>query len=220
MQGSDLVSNNIELIPWGTVEGTFRIGTNLKAGVPIYIDLVRSNDSGPTVQLYNSIVKTAQDGTFVFPRVPPGRAAVARMIDGGAGEYTQIKRISVLPGQKTVVALGGGGTAIIGTAVTRFQSTGSSVAQGLRASVRLQGQGQNAGDGTFYGTIDPSGSFRIDDVPAGRYLLTLSYSRPKPGGSLSDRIEVATASKTLTLPSGATAPVDIGTLEVSSHLQH
>lgn len=214
LNGSDLASYDITLNHWGRVEGTFRIGSEAKSGVPIYIDLVRASDAEPTIQLYNSIVKTAQDGTFVFPRVPAGRAVIARMIDGGAGQYTQIKKISILPGQKTVVALGGDGTAVIGTAVTRFQSAGSTPPRGLRASVCLRAQDGRAADSVFYGTIDPNGAFRVDDVPAGRYLLTLNYSQPKPGGALSDRIEVATASKALTVPPKATAPLDVGTLDV------
>lgn len=220
LNGSDQASYDITLKPWGRVEGTFRIGTDAKPGVPIYIELVKARNGEPTIQLYNSIVKTAQDGTFVFPRIPAGRAVVARMIDGGAGQYTQIKRISVLPGQNTFVALGGDGTAVIGTAVTSFQATLPTAPGGMRASVCLKAQGDHIGDGTFYGTVDPNGSFRIDDVPAGHYLLTLSYSEPKSGGSLSDRIEIASASKILIVPVGGTAPLDVGAITLSSRPNH
>lgn len=142
------------------------------------------------------------------------------MIDGGAGQYTQIKRISILPGQKTVVALGGDGTAVIGTAVTSFQSAQSDAPRGVRASVCLRAQDGHAVDGVFYGTVDPNGAFRVDDVPVGRYLLTLSYSQPKRGGALSDRIEIATASKALTVPPGSVAPLNVGTLNVFSSPRH
>jgi len=213
VRGSNARSTyDIVLRPWGRVEGTFRIGTTTRAGVPVHIELVRASGADPMIVLYDSTANTAEDGSFIFPRVPAGQAVLARMIDGGAGEYTQVTKISVLPGPKTVVSIGGNGCAVRGKAALQRASEQSVPAPGLRASISLRAlSGDHAGS-LFYGTIDPNGTFCVDDVPAGTYLLTLTYSKPKPGGSLSDRVDVGGAHKQLTVPATKEA-IDAGLLE-------
>jgi len=214
VRGSNARSTyDIVLRPWGRVEGTFRVGATTKAGVPVHIDLIRESDADPMIVLYDSTANTAEDGSFVFPRVPAGHALLARMIDGSAGEYTQVTNIIVLPGPKTVVSIGGNGSAVTGTAVLHSGPAQSASGPGLRATISLRTlSGDNAG-ALFYGTIDPNGRFCVDDVPPSNYLLTLAYSRPKPGGSLSDRVNVAGAHKQLTVPVATKDAVNAGILE-------
>lgn len=73
----------------------------------------------------------------------------------------------------------------------------------------------------YYPDIRPDGSFRIDDVPAGDYMLKLRVSAPPNGDFMlqqmpESRAELGSLKLPVTVPSGDfnNPPLDLGTITI------
>ena len=170
----------IRLEPWSRVEGTFRIGKAPAANVPIEIDVGRLDSYGPDVPniFTQHQATTGPDGRFVFERVIPGNGRIGRritfMVDEGATEVASGYMIGAeFPSGKTVhIDLGGTGRPVVG----RLQPP-----EGFTGKVRWNfaghhGRGRRE-EPDYTVTVDREGKFRIDDVPAGEYLLSVRFMR-------------------------------------------
>ena len=64
--------------------------------------------------------------------------------------------------------------------------------------------------------IDPDGSFRLDDIPAGEYELTVRLKAPPTGGESHAQTVIGTLSHTFTVPEmdggRSDQPLDLGEL--------
>ncbi len=112
----------IELTAWARVQGTFRIGQQPAANVPLRIAVSENNSYGtdvPTVSFYHEVT-TAPDGSFTFDRVVPGKGRIGRdlvlMATYGALEKKSSSMIATeFPAGETVqINLGGTGRAVVG----------------------------------------------------------------------------------------------------------
>ena len=160
-------------------------------------------------------VTTGPDGRFVFERVIPGHGRIGRRImltvDDGAKDVTSSRMIAAdLPAGKMVhLELGGTGRPVVG----KLQPP-----EGFAGKVRwnfamisvISAEAETRPDlPNFWATVDRDGSFRIDDVPAGGYLLTVRFDRDAAGHLFDHRFEVP--------PVGGDRegrPVDLGTLRL------
>lgn len=117
----------IELIPWSRVEGTFRIGQNVAADIPLrlYTSVPDNWEPGSEGSNAQSVgfyyeVKTGAHGAYLFQRVIPGTGRIGRgvesMADSGSHEKMSSSMVAAkfLAGETLHLDLGGTGRAVIG----------------------------------------------------------------------------------------------------------
>jgi beta-lactamase regulating signal transducer with metallopeptidase domain len=108
---------DIRLQPWARVEGTVRVGgePGVKEAVKLDFDEQWSRRSGTAAGRisYDYRTKTDGEGSFVFDRVPPGKARVVRfvMIPQGNGMWTETvidsTPVELVAGQTVQVEMSG-----------------------------------------------------------------------------------------------------------------
>ncbi|MBI2824059.1 MAG: carboxypeptidase regulatory-like domain-containing protein [Planctomycetia bacterium] len=112
----------IELEKWARVEGTFRVGKNTVANVPITINTSGFHsygDGAPSI-FASYETTTGKEGQFAFERVIPGDARIGRRVmlsvEQGAADVTSAGMMptSFPPGETTRIELGGTGRAVVG----------------------------------------------------------------------------------------------------------
>jgi beta-lactamase regulating signal transducer with metallopeptidase domain/protocatechuate 3,4-dioxygenase beta subunit len=207
----------IHLEPWSRVEGTFRVGKAPVANAPIRLEAADVNSFGPDVpSVFNHHeVTTGPGGRFLLDRVIPGRGRIGRNIvltvEDGAAEVTSACTVAAdFPAGKTVhIDLGGIGRPVVGK-LRPPEGFGGKVrwnfalvqVEPVRAAPRPDAP-------SFMATVDRDGSFRIDDVPAGDYSLSVRFDRDAVGQLFNHRFHVPS-------PEGAGTgrPVDLGTLKL------
>ena len=198
---ADLQANpRVPLTPWGHIEGTIYVGTKPYAGQQTLETASGNGQRDFEFGFFRSqTVKSDANGHFSMPRVQPDEVQVSRLIpwtgkktDGMGGTIsTHTQTVQVKPGETTQVSLGGTGRPITGKIVLDNQGAlpifigwivpipaaaqDKSIHESARASAPRAGPA-TVGPGAptsfgFYSTAD--GSFRVEDVPAGHYRLSL-----------------------------------------------
>ncbi len=235
-------SPDITLAPWGRMEGVVKIGREAAAGkgVEAYLQdrpFPGSIDHGSS---------TDRDGRFVFDRVAPGRWTLYLPIRQEMGSVlSHLTHVHVAPGRTARIQLGGTGRPVVGRLVlpagvamnhlaarrTRLQSAPPA----LRlppGSDRLTDEQWDAWwdaflrspecEDYYYGehqyAVDfrPDGAFRIEDVPAGHYIVKLPFAG-NGGGSQAELRALATRDVTVPpIPGGRSdEPLDLGNLPLA-----
>jgi protocatechuate 3,4-dioxygenase beta subunit len=207
----------IHLEPWCRVEGTFRVAQKLAANMPITLSVAGRDSHGndvPSIFTHHDVT-TGPDGRFVFERVIPGSGWIGRRImltvDDGATDVTSSCMIAAeFPAGTTVhIALGGAGRAVVG----KLQPP-----EGFKERVRWNFALVNvasdaaetrAASPYLTATVDRDGTFRIDDVPAGKYSLSVQFQRDGAGHLRNHRFEVPS-----TEGDSIAKPVDLGMLRL------
>lgn len=114
---SESMPEKIELVKWARVEGTFRVGKNPGAHVPIKLH-PQALKGMPGIFTPYDDATTDKDGRFVFERVIPGEARIGRRILLNEGAIDVASSCTVAanlpPGETTRMDLGGTGRAVIG----------------------------------------------------------------------------------------------------------
>jgi hypothetical protein len=166
----------IHLDPWTRVEGTLRVGGKPKANVPIWINRFDTRKDFPNV-LTIWETTSGPDGRFVFERVWAGKGLIGPRLmlspEKGAAEATSVRSISgTYPLGKTVrIDLNGNGRRVVGKLRPPpgdHKAVPWNFAMIQVAPVGATGSVPNV---HFHATVGPDGSFHIDDVPAGEFLL-------------------------------------------------
>ncbi|HET6883470.1 MAG TPA: M56 family metallopeptidase, partial [Pirellulales bacterium] len=119
---ANTLPETIALQAWARVEGTFRIGKEPAANVPVMImsGIIDTYGDGVPHIYTRQEATTGKDGHFVFERVLPGRASVGRnlmlTVDDGALEATSacLVRANFPAGKTTHFDLGGNGRRVVG----------------------------------------------------------------------------------------------------------
>ncbi|MCU0720970.1 MAG: M56 family metallopeptidase [Pirellula sp.] len=115
----------VQLTPWASVVGTFRVAKQPVGGVKIYLNSgnVHSYGDGLPSIFTSSETVTNQDGTFRFDRVFPGRGVIARsilrIVDEGAKEVASSTtlKFEFESNKTTRVDFGLSGCPVVGTLV-------------------------------------------------------------------------------------------------------
>jgi hypothetical protein len=156
-------------------------------------------------------VTTGPDGRFVFERAFPGEGRVGRsmllMVDEGATEVTSSRRDTVVlaAGQTSVIELGGVGRPVMGKLAPPERHQGKvlwnfalvhvqadvppapDVPPDLPDAAELEREWREAlnelraASPYFSVSVDRDGSFRVEDVPAGIYKLSVRFQQDAPG---------------------------------------
>jgi hypothetical protein len=232
------VSTDITLAPWGRIEGLAKTGREAAAG---RVDAYLQDRRFPGGAHFEAT--TDRDGRFMFERVVPGRWSLympVRQQDHSV--LSNLTHIDVTSGRTARVQLGGTGRPVIGQLAlppgvamnhlaarfTRLQSVPPPLRLPPGSTLLTDAQWDawwNAYLRTpecedyFYGehqyAVDfrPDRTFRIEDVPAGRYILKLPFVG-NAGGDRSELRAFARANVTVPpIPDGRSdEPLDIGTI--------
>jgi hypothetical protein len=207
----------IHLEPWSRVEGTFRVGEAPAANAPLALDVIGHNSYGKGVASIFTQTEstTGPDGRFVFERVFPGTARIGRlitlMVNEGATEVTSSCKVAIeCPGGKTAhIDLGGTGRPVVGKLQPPEGFTGKVRWNFALVSAMSDENEPRAAGAYLVATVDRDGRFRIDDVPAGHYSLSVRFNREHEGWFLAQRLNVSP-----TTGESAVRPVDLGMLNL------
>ncbi|WP_435019947.1 carboxypeptidase regulatory-like domain-containing protein [Tundrisphaera sp. TA3] len=247
--GDDLANSpEIQLVGWGRVEGVLRVGKNPGSGEAVRLSI--QQDGGPSEMHpyfdYRTIADA--DGHYAIERVPPGKAFVSREIklSERTTGYSHTVPVQVASGQAARADIGGTGRPVVGHLIA---PGGAKVdwaygMNGLRAAqpkldlpkdlspeerAKRYREWTESPEGKAYQDraqrnysvkIEPDGSFRVDDVPAGDYTLSIAINEPPQGnlcGIGGELLGSATHSFSIPeMPGGRSdEPLDVGTLELT-----
>jgi hypothetical protein len=232
-------STEITLAPWGRIEGVAKVGREPAAGRRLLAYL--QDRRFPGGAHFESA--TDRDGCFVFDRVAPGRWRLYLPVrQEMRNVLSQLTHVDVAPGQNVRVWLGGTGRPVVGRLAlpagvamnhlaarhTRLQSESPPLRLPPGSTPLTEAQWdawweaflrtpecEDYYDGEHQYAVDfrPDGTFRIEDVPPGSYILKL----PFVGNAGANASELrAFARKDVTVPpipdERSDEPLDIGTL--------
>ena len=191
----------VTLAPWGRIDGNLRIGSRSGSGESLVLGSLPSESSR---RLFALAFRTQTDaeGRFAFSRVPPGTHSI-HLIKPGFGNRL-LDNIEVNAGESLPVNLGGNGRPITGRIV--FAPSGNPTpSTGIRAF--LQTVTQRLEDMRSYpAEVDADGYFRIEDVPAGNYILRY-YNPAGSADTMTVKVSVPE------MPGGRSdKPLDLGTI--------
>lgn len=192
--------------PWARVEGVCRIGGKVLPAQPLglYPTQMQKGHGQPQVNHMQYTTSTDEEGRFVFPRVPPGRAILGIRTKTGPHFETLTRGAACEfgPGEVVHVTLGGEGRLVVGKlepardwskAIVRFMG-GRGYATGMPTPLRQ-----------YELILAPDGSFRAEHLPPGSYQLIVTIKEP-----------TAHHSYQFTVPEPAgepeDEPLDLGTL--------
>jgi hypothetical protein len=226
-------SGTLTLKPWGRIKGRARIGRQPAANQVISLNARRSYQPlgpGGVNAFYQVETRTDAQGQFAFDRVIPGAGEVARVIvtDYGNGMQQHMgcwqEPVDVAPGQTVLVHIGARGRPVVGRIALK-------AAPGVHADWRqnrpatlekprvlnplpgLFGQDPRQND-RFAAGLDKDGRFRIDDVPPGRYELTVTIDAPRGLERPAMPEELGRVTVSVDVPEGNDdAPVDLGEIK-------
>jgi Carboxypeptidase regulatory-like domain len=231
-------STDLTLVPWGRIEGILRIGANPAPGQKVSAYLQDRRFPG----WVSCDSQSDRDGRFIFERVAPGRLTIYRPVRQAEGQtLSNLTHIDVAPGQTVRLQLGGTGRPVVGRLALpagvamkhfvggycRLQSEPPPLPLPAGSAPLTDEQWSSWWDAFretpecedyFFGehqyavTFGPEGTFRIEDVPAGRYVLNLPFSGNAGADQSARRAFAQVAVVVPAIPGGRSdEPLDIGT---------
>jgi peroxiredoxin/uncharacterized GH25 family protein len=243
-------SRAVRLEPWARVEGTVRVGPKPGAGETMHLGVESPDQApgaAPRPWFDSSATADAQ-GRYAFERVPPGKVFVARQIklsERSTG-YSHTVTAEVKPGATAHLDVGGTGRPVVGrvTAPGGEKVDWAYGFNGLRAAMpdlkvprdatpqqraervkaweaSPEGKAYAERSRTNYTVkVEPDGSFRVDDVPAGTYDLSITVNEPPVGNQCGiGGDQLGSVRHTFTVPEmpggRGDDPLDVGTLELT-----
>jgi RNA polymerase sigma factor (sigma-70 family) len=243
----------IVLRPWGAIEGTLLVGGKPAPGQTVSLGVPLPDDDSipPGIQAQGSATTDAE-GRFRFDRVPAGAFTVSRYFNfnrGGTGPVGigAPHRVEVPAGGVGEVTIGTSGRAVTGRLALASPVAGYEWRDDLQSLVQVRDDlppvrptagfpgspefmksvradhRREARIAKHFLTLQPDGSFRIDDVPPGKYLLKLRVSTPPNEVTSSDadsffRPELGKLERQIVVPDSpdpaAAGPLDLGVLTI------
>jgi hypothetical protein len=201
----------LELVPWGRVEGTLRVGRKLQPNTELSIQLENYDQHGPHAPWFGNSpnAKTDATGHFVFEHVVPGRARISKSGALTAGQRLSdscaVYQIVVRPDQTTKIDLGTSGRPVIGQ-LRVPPNAKVAVTAGFAAIFAVADNPQSHEPLRFYTLLDDRGNFCLDDVPVGDYRMSV-FIRARGRNYQLDQFTVPAINEKL-----SQRPVDLGIL--------
>jgi hypothetical protein len=211
----------LKLQPWGRIEGSLKAGTKPVANEQVQFqpDKPRLNN-GRIYFGYTS--NTNPDGHFALERVVPASGKISQMVTRTDGTYytsgiLRSESIRVKPGETTQVDIGGKGRPVIGRiAATNADGTPFNWVGNELGSVVFQSV-LGITFGQFHQfAVAADGTFRVDDLPAGPYQLTVQLTGPTIGGRVPNGQTRGTVKHAFAIPKieggRSDEPLDLGVI--------
>jgi hypothetical protein len=212
---------DIVLQPWGRIEGVIKVGSQPGANLELS---AQATPGYPDGLAFYYRAKSDAAGRFVFEKVPTGQVDVSRSMltpfsrDGtGLTASTQLRTVAVAAGQTTQVSLGGAGVQVRGRLVLQTPRPDAAIeqaAQNLRPANQVPDPtAVPRGYGFF---CQPDGTFVIEDVPPGEYVLELRVNAVKDRNNPDSAFgfPIAKLDTPITIPENQTEPFDLGQFKV------
>jgi RNA polymerase sigma factor (sigma-70 family) len=246
----NLAKGPLVLQPWGAIEGKLIVGGKPLPDQEITLTAAH-RDGAQAANCINAQANTKTDaeGRFRFPKVPSGPLVVCRFFNFNRNRVGPVgmshsKEVIVPPGGTAEVTIGGNGRTVTGKLALSADLPGHDWRDDLQSLVqkgpkppaftptadldviqRFQRELEryNASLQKYFLEIQPDGSFRIDDVPSGEYILELRVTQPIPSDApslsgpetLFNRRPLGKQSIAVTLPeTDSTDPLDLGTITI------
>ena len=202
--------------PWGRIDGLVRVGTRPLARMSIGAERSGRLPVPPGTAAeasYLFFAMTDDEGRFVLDRVPPGAYFVSTQLQLPRNMFTASGHgidVDIKPGEVRKVTIGGTGRPVAGRFV--LPKGAASAVDWSYADSKFEG----AHDFPF--NVGPDGSFRVEDVPAGKYQVSTRVPQPPSGnhpkykllGAAKHAFEVAE------MPGGRSdEPLDLGAVELT-----
>lgn len=254
MPASQVTNVLIHLQPWSQLSGTLLIDRRPAPGQPLLIQTDIADPNQPTLPV-SLEQRTDAMGRFRFERLVPGRYCVQRIVNphegrpGGIG-YSHGKWVTLEPGTEGQITLGDQGRSVLGRVQLSRSLPGFDWTQVIpKLEIQSTPQptlnlsdfpnhaayvraivAQSYREFRYHGSMAPDGSFKIEDVPAGNYTLSIAVRFPtNPETPLSTdgfdpsfdlgqeagqiQMPVELPRSPVTGP-GPEAPLDLGTLRI------
>jgi beta-lactamase regulating signal transducer with metallopeptidase domain/protocatechuate 3,4-dioxygenase beta subunit len=183
------------LQPWGGIEGTVKVGNKEGANQMVLITRLSTIRLSPPGIMVSLSANTDSQGRFSMEMVPAGEYRItSNPIDGSFS--TGSAAIVVKSGQTAPITLGGTGRPLIGRFIIADSEVPVTWARvGPRLSLILpdtsapsqtdevvyriwaeseEGKQRLRAEAAYSLRLSSDGSFRVEDLPAGRYLITIN----------------------------------------------
>ncbi len=245
-----LAKQPIVLQPWGAIDGRLIVHGKALAGQGIGLTCaVRQGDQSIACINAQAITTTDAQGRFHFPKVPAGPLVVCRFFNFNRNRVGPIgmshsKEVLVPSGGTVEVTIGGSGATLVGKLALSQDLPGHDWRDDLQSlnqsepnapvltptsdfaalqRFARESEARNARATKYYLEIESDGSFHIDDVPPGNYVLDLKVAQPiasspasasGPEGSF-DRRDLGKYSKPVQVPENEEdTPIELGTITI------
>ncbi len=207
---------NITLSAWSKLEGTLKIGDKPGENETI----VYNSKTVPQVNgvIFDFQAKTDKEGHFVFDRIFSGEGTVTRQLRTGGGLQlnTHTMQVNANPGQTQNVQIGGTGRPVTGKIIIPEPIRDRTASQFIEGNLNISSKDNPYIMISF--NVDKDGSFRIDDVPQGEYILYVQAYDISGRNAPMNNEEIASLSKQFSvseLPAGRSdEPLELGELEL------
>ena len=196
---NDLASlENIKLTRWAKLEGNLKIGT--EPGVKETIIYTPKSLPVLTGVSFDFQTQTDEQGNFVFDRILAGEGSVTRTIHtkGNLTLNTHTVSVNAVSNQTTYIHIGGTGRPVTGQIIIPSQIRNRTDWQHIEGNLNINSPDNPYSLISFGVNID--GSFRIDDVPAGEYMLYVQAYDLNSQIQLSNVTEAGSLSRPFSIP--------------------
>jgi uncharacterized GH25 family protein len=232
---SNFVSGStIKLEPWGTIKGVLKIGTQPGTNQSVLL----TGDGNLQFNFQEFKTTTDDQGNFSIADVPPGERRLARLIPIGnqSWGHSHVQNVTVKAGEVTSVTMGGNGRTVIGkltmsdpSRVADWRQSGHHVLswypkpppyrnmEEYRAWESLpETVAARKNQRSYTLQMQEDGTFRVDDVLAGKYDLNIRASESRNAQGMQTTIGTLTTNVVVPeIPDAPAAPpLDLGTFEV------
>lgn len=187
---------NVSLTGWARLEGTLKIGE--KAGVKETVTFNPKSLPELTGVIFDFRTQTDNSGKFVFNKIPAGEGSVTRQIltGGNARLSTHTVNIKAVSGQATEVQIGGTGRPVAGKIKIPEQIRNRTAWQNIEGALNVESSNNLY---SFIGfKVNNDGTFRVEDVPGGEYVLNVQAYDSVAG--LSGREQAAMVTHRFSVP--------------------
>jgi uncharacterized GH25 family protein len=209
-------AQNITMTNWARLEGTFKIGE--KPGAKETVIYNPKSLPALTGVIFDFQTRTDDGGNFVFEKIPAGEGSVTRQLltSGNLRLNTHVLNINAVPGQTAKVQIGGTGRPVAGKIKIPEQIKERANWQNMEGVLNIQSSDNPYILISF--KVNADGSFRIEDVPGGEYLLNIQAYDSDSIVRLPGRVQVAMVTHPFSvpaMPSGKSSDVlELGEFEL------
>jgi hypothetical protein len=181
------IPKTVRLLAWAQVEGTLRIARKLQPRCEIWMNqqpdnLVAANGglaANGALIVIDGEQTTDLNGRFVVPRAVPGltRVGYASTKPGANGGTAIVSSASTMvllsPGKTAHVDFGTSGRPVVGQIRQGPEAKAAAPPTDFDVFVRPEGRLPAESDPLFTTRTDSDGSFSLDDIPPGNYVLSV-----------------------------------------------
>jgi beta-lactamase regulating signal transducer with metallopeptidase domain/thiol-disulfide isomerase/thioredoxin/uncharacterized GH25 family protein len=219
-------SNRIALTPWGRLSGQVLEGDKPDAKRNVaFLPQPPPERGGSYIVAYGYMTTTDDQGRFELDRVVPGpgtatRIVITQFLRSWLQSYGWQAPVEIAPGTTTEVTVGGSGRPVIGQVrLDREPDVAVDWTTNLPLSIQRWDPEKGQRTAEFFrclASVDRSGGFRVPDVPAGTYQLSLPVTNPPVPNVCGVGTEIGKVTVELTIPEMPTGrsdePLDLGTI--------